>query len=168
MRILAFETSAKAASVAVLEDGKLLAEYYQNSGQTHSRTVMQMAEDLLGNCDLTVSDVDAWRWPPGRAALPVCASAWRRPRALLGPADPVLRRFHPGGHGLECRHADGMVVPAMDARRSQVYTAAFRMDNGVPRRLMEDSAISLEALGGWLKTVEGRKNSGWRWSAAVL
>ena len=45
MRILAFESSAKAASVALLEDGRLLAEYFQNSGQTHSRTLMQMAED---------------------------------------------------------------------------------------------------------------------------
>ena len=59
MRILAFETSAKAASVALLNDGVLLAEYYQNSGQTHSCTVMKMAEDLLCNCDLTVEQVDA-------------------------------------------------------------------------------------------------------------
>ena len=59
MRILAFETSAKAVSVALVEDGRLLGEYMQNSGQTHSRTLMKMAEDLLCNCDLTVNDVDA-------------------------------------------------------------------------------------------------------------
>ena len=47
MRLLAFETSAKAASVAVLQNGMLLGEYFQNSGQTHSRTLMQMAEDIL-------------------------------------------------------------------------------------------------------------------------
>ena len=47
MRILAFETSAKAASVALLQEGRLLGEYMQNSGQTHSRTIMQMAQDLL-------------------------------------------------------------------------------------------------------------------------
>ena len=59
MRILAFESSAKAASVAILQDGALLGEYYQNGGQTHSRTLMQMAADLLRNCDLTAKDVDA-------------------------------------------------------------------------------------------------------------
>ena len=59
MRILAFESSAKAASVAILQDGALLGEYFQNSGQTHSRTLAKMAEDLLANCDLTVADIDA-------------------------------------------------------------------------------------------------------------
>ncbi len=59
MKLLAFESSAKAAGVAVLDDGRLLAEYFQNSGQTHSRTLMQMAEDLLDNCDLTPQDIDA-------------------------------------------------------------------------------------------------------------
>ena len=34
--ILAFETSAKAASVALLEGDKLLGENYQNTGLTHS------------------------------------------------------------------------------------------------------------------------------------
>ena len=47
MLILAFETSAKAASVALTEDGKLLGESYQNTGLTHSQTLMVMAEDLL-------------------------------------------------------------------------------------------------------------------------
>ena len=59
MRILAFETSDIAASVALTEDGKLLAESYQNTGMTHSQTLMVMAEDLLKQCALTVSDVDA-------------------------------------------------------------------------------------------------------------
>ena len=47
MKILAFETSAKAASAAVMADGKLLAECYQNTGLTHSQTLMVMAQDLL-------------------------------------------------------------------------------------------------------------------------
>ena len=59
MLILAFETSAKAASVALLEDGKLLGESYQNTGLTHSQTIMVMAEDLLKQCGKTVADVTA-------------------------------------------------------------------------------------------------------------
>ena len=57
MRILAFETSAKAASVALMEDGSLLAETYQNAGLTHSRTILSMAEHLLQSCDRTMEDV---------------------------------------------------------------------------------------------------------------
>ena len=59
MKLLAFESSAKAAGVAVLDDGRLLAEYFQNSGQTHSRTLTKMAEDLLRSCDVPVQALDA-------------------------------------------------------------------------------------------------------------
>ena len=59
MLILAFETSAKAASVALLENDKLLGESYQNTGLTHSQTLMVMAEDLLKQCGKTVDDVTA-------------------------------------------------------------------------------------------------------------
>ena len=73
MLILAFETSAKAASAALLEDGKLLAESYQNTGLTHSQTLMVMAENLLHQCGKTVNDVNAVA--VAAAPLPVCASA---------------------------------------------------------------------------------------------
>ena len=59
MKILALETSAKAASVALKEKGKLLGEAYQNTGLTHSQTLMVMAEDLLKTCNLTPKDVEA-------------------------------------------------------------------------------------------------------------
>ena len=57
MLLLAFETSAKAGSVALLQDGKLLAQSYQNMGLTHSQTIMPMAETMLGSCGFTAQDV---------------------------------------------------------------------------------------------------------------
>ena len=59
MLIFAFETSAKAASVALLEDGVLLGESYLNCGLTHSRTLLQMGQELLETCGRTVRDVTA-------------------------------------------------------------------------------------------------------------
>ena len=59
MKLLAFESSAKAAGTALLSDGCLLAEYMQNSGQTHSRTLMELAKNMLSGCDLTPQDIDA-------------------------------------------------------------------------------------------------------------
>ena len=59
MILLAFETSAKAASAAVLQDETLLGETYLNCGLTHSRTLMQAAQQLLENCGLTAKDVTA-------------------------------------------------------------------------------------------------------------
>ncbi len=58
MRILGFESSAKTASAALCDDGALVAQYFQNSGLTHSRTLLPMAEDMLKNLGLTPADID--------------------------------------------------------------------------------------------------------------
>ena len=158
MRILAFETSAKAASVALLQEGRLLGEYMQNSGQTHSRTIMQMAQDLLRNCDLTVNDVDAVACAAGpgsftgiRIGLAAAKGfAWGRNIPLVGIStlEAMARTV---------AVADGVYCAAMDARRNQVYTALFLVENGVFCRLMDDSAISVEELGQKLSEMNGPK-----------
>lgn len=155
MRILAFETSAKAVSVALVEDGRLLGEYMQNSGQTHSRTLMKMAEDLLRNCDLTVSDVDAAACAAGPGSftgirIGVAAAkgfAWGREIPCFGVS--TLEAM-----AKNVAIADGVYCAAMDARRNQVYTAVFCVENGVFSRLTEDMAISIEELAETLKNHE--------------
>ena len=59
MTILAFETSAKAASAALCREGVLLGETYQNTGLTHSQTLLSMAESLMASCGVTPADIDA-------------------------------------------------------------------------------------------------------------
>ena len=75
--------------MAILEQERLLGEVYQNSGQTHSRTLLKMAEDLLCNCGLEVADLDAVAVAAGRGALPACASEWRRQRDFAGGRLPL-------------------------------------------------------------------------------
>ena len=58
MLILALESSAKAASVALMEDDKLIAQYSQCSGLTHSRTLLPMVDDMLKNTENTIAGVD--------------------------------------------------------------------------------------------------------------
>lgn len=158
MRILAFETSAKAASVALLQDGVLLGEYMQNSGQTHSRTVMQMAQDLLRNCDLAATDVDAVACAAGPGSftgvrIGMAAAkgfAWGRELPLIGVStlEAMARNV---------ALTDGIYCAAMDARRNQVYTAVFERKAGILNRLMEDSAISVLELGDQLRSIEKKK-----------
>ena len=59
MKILALETSAKAVSATVSENGRILASGYQDTGLTHSRTLMPIVEHILKNTDLKLSDMDA-------------------------------------------------------------------------------------------------------------
>ena len=58
MKILAIETSAKAASVCLCEDEFLIAQSYQNSGLTHSQTILPMCESMLKHCGVALKDVD--------------------------------------------------------------------------------------------------------------
>lgn len=155
MKILAFETSAKAASVALTDGGKLLAESYQNTGMTHSQTLMVMAQDLLKTCGLTPKDVDA---------VAVAAGPGSFTGVRIGVA--AAKGFAWGGelpcYGVSTLEAmarslgawQGYIVPAMDARRSQVYTAIFHVEKGVLSRVEEDMAISLQELGEKIKNYE--------------
>ena len=111
MRILAFETSAKAASVALLEDGKLLAESYQNTGLTHSQTLMVMAQDMLNTLALTPGDVDVVAVAAGPGSftgvrIGVAAAkgfAWGNcPAALSAPWVP-WRQLWASGRGMFAR-----------------------------------------------------------------
>ena len=148
MLILAFETSAKAASVALLENGKLLGESYQNTGLTHSQTIMAMAQDLIAACGYTPQDVQAVAVAAGPGSftgvrIGVAAAkgfAWGAEIPCYGVSTLEAMALSLGVY-------EGLVVGTMDARRSQVYTATFRAEKGVLTRVTEDRAISLQQLG---------------------
>ena len=85
MKILALETSAKAVSAAVSENGRILAAGYQDTGLTHSRTLMPIVEHILKNTDLKLSDMDAIAVAVGPGSLRASASAFPPPKALPFP-----------------------------------------------------------------------------------
>ena len=155
MLILAFETSAKAASVALLEDSKLLSESYQNTGMTHSQTLMVMAEDLLKQCGKTAADVAAVAVAEGPGSftgvrIGVAAAkgfAWGRQIPCYGVSTLEAMAASLGIY-------DGYICPVMDARRSQVYNALFAVNCGKVTRIRDDRAISLQDLGEDVKNLD--------------
>lgn len=155
MLILAFESSAKAASVALCKDGKLISQYSQCSGLTHSRTLLPMAEDLLKNAEMTLSDVDVFAVAHGPGSFTgirigvstVKGLAWAAEKPCIGVSTLEAMAWH----GIA---AGGIVCPVMDARRSQVYNAIFRIEDGVPVRITEDRPISLQELGNELVALD--------------
>ena len=156
MLILAFETSAKAASVALMEGNKLLGEGYQNTGLTHSQTLMVMAEDVLKQCGKTARDLGGVAVAEGPGPftgvrIGVAAAkgfAWGREIPCYGVSTLEAMAESLGVY-------QGYVCACMDARRSQVYNALFYADNGVLERRSEDRAISLADLGAELEHLDG-------------
>lgn len=156
MLILALESSAKAASVALMEDESLIAQYSQCSGLTHSRTLLPMVEDMLKNTEKKIADVDliAVAHGPGSftgiriGVSTVKGLAWASDKKCVGVSTLEAMAWH----GVS---AGGLICPVMDARRSQVYNALFETDeSGRPVRLTEDRAVSLAALAEELKGYE--------------
>ena len=152
MLILAFESSARAASVALLRDGSLVSQYSQCSGLTHSRTLLPMAEDMLKNAELSIRDVDCFAVAHGPGSFTgirigvstVKGLAWAADRPCVGVSTLEAMAWH----GLA---AGGYVCPVMDARRHQVYNALFAIRDGKPVRLCEDRPIALEELAPQVK-----------------
>lgn len=147
MRILAFESSAKAASVALCEDRQLIAQYFQNAGLTHSRTLMKMAEDLLAGIDIKPEALDyiAVAAGPGSFTgirIGVSATiglAWGADKPVCGVSTLEAMAYH-------AEESDYIICPAMDARRSQVYNGLFENDGGIVNRLTPDRALSISEL----------------------
>lgn len=155
MLLLAFETSAKSASVALFEGNTLLGEQYLNTGLTHSQTLLVMAEALLAQCGKTARQVQAAAVAGGPGsftgvrigAAAAKGFAWGAEIPLYGVSTLEAMAL-----GLGIR--EGYVCPVMDARRSQVYNALFYVNQGKLTRCCEDRAISLAELAAELKNLQ--------------
>ena len=147
MLTLAFESSAKAASVALCEDGRLISQVIQCSGLTHSRTLLPMAEDLLKNAEMEMKQIDCFAVAQGPGSFTgirigiatVKGLAWAADKPCIGVSTLAAMAWNGVAAG-------GLICAVMDARRSEVYNALFRIEDGRPVRLCPDRAISLSAL----------------------
>ena len=147
MLTLAFESSAKAASVALCEDGRLISQVIQCSGLTHSRTLLPMAEDLLKNAEMEMKQIDSFAVAQGPGSFTgirigiatVKGLAWAADKPCIGVSTLAAMAWNGVAAG-------GLICAVMDARRSEVYNALFRIEDGRPVRLCPDRAISLSAL----------------------
>lgn len=148
MLILALESSAKAASCALCRDEFLLAQSFQNSGLTHSVTLLPMVEDMLKNCSVSLDEVEL---------IAVAAGPGSFTGLRIGVAEAKGLAW---AKGLPCAgcstleamawslsHLEGAeLCCCMDARRDQLYAARFRVEKGVIVRLTPDDAVAAAAL----------------------
>ena len=154
LKILAVDSSAKTASVALAEDGILLSECFVNAGLTHSKTLMPMIDNTLRQADLTIKDVDAYAVNAGPgsftgirigvAAIKGLALADSKPCCGVSTLESIARNF---------LDADCTVCASMDARCAQVYTAIFEIKEGLVTRLTDDIAIPITELSEKIKEI---------------
>lgn len=144
MKIYAVDSTAKTASVALCEDGRLLAQYTQNNGNTHSETLLPMTETLLRSMGTSISDIDVFACSAGPGSFTGVRIGVATVKGLaFGRGKPCI-----GVSTLEAlarnlvTDEERVICPVMDARRGQLYTARFVSRAGSLERLTPDRAIS--------------------------
>ena len=156
MITLAFDSVAKVASVAVCDGDRLLAQYNIDNGLTQSELLLPMAEDMLKSLRLTFDDVKLLACTTGPGSFTGVRIGVSLVKGLaFGKSIPCV-----GVSSLEALAENlaplgGILVPCMDARRGQLYTAIFKSDGGELKRLTADDAISYSALADLLRQYEG-------------
>lgn len=156
MKILAFDSTATSASVAVFDDENLIGEFFINTKQTHSQTLLPMAESLLKNTNIDVKDIDlfAVNTGPGSftgvrigvAAVKGMAMALNKSCVAVSTLDSMAYNLF---------DVDCTAVCVMDARCNQVYNANFQINNGKAEKLCEDRALSIDELTAELNSIQG-------------
>lgn len=143
--VLAIDTSGPVAGCAVLAGGRIAHLAAMNHGLTHSETIMPAVDEALSAAGLRCGDVDVFAAVAGPGSftgvrIGVCAAkglahAVGKPCVAVHALEALAMNFY---------GFDGLCCPILDARRGQVYCAAFDMAAGMPVRALEDAAQPLE------------------------
>lgn len=155
MKILAIDSSSLVASVAIVTDGILTAEYTVNFKQTHSQTLLPMIDEICRMTKQNLEELDAIAISAGpgsftglrigSATAKGLGLALDKPLISVPTLDAMAYQFY-------C--TDKLICPIMDARRQQVYTGVYRFANGVFENIQEEQAISIAELVQMLKDMQ--------------
>lgn len=147
MNIVAIDTSGPLASCAVMKNGVITRMTLMNQGLTHSETIMPELDACLSAADLDCSQTDVFAAVAGPGSftgvrIGVCtakglAHAYNKPCVAIDALEALA---------MNVQYFDGIACPILDARRNQVYCAAFDVKNGLPERILSDDAIEIGAF----------------------
>ncbi|MBQ6386783.1 MAG: tRNA (adenosine(37)-N6)-threonylcarbamoyltransferase complex dimerization subunit type 1 TsaB [Lachnospiraceae bacterium] len=147
MKLIALDSSGLVASVAVMDGGRVIAEYTTDYKKTHSQTLLPMLDAVSGMTDLDLSEIDAVAVAAGPGSFTGLRIGSATAKGLgLALGKPIVEVSTLAGLAFNLPFAEGLVCPIMDARRSQVYSGIYRFENGRPVPVREDRAIPVEEL----------------------
>lgn len=147
MLILALDSTAVVATVALCRDETPIASFTVKNGNTHSETLLPMVEAVLKAANVTVADVDLFACSVGPGSFTGVRIGTATIKGLaFGQNKPCIGVSTLEALAQNAVPFDGIICPVMNARRGQVYNALFRFENGILTRLCEDRALSVAEL----------------------
>lgn len=153
MIILGIDSSATAASAAVVKDNKLVSEVFSDTGLTHSQTLMPMIDNCMKTAGIGIDDIDLIAVTNGPGSFTGVRIGIASVKGLAFTNDiPCAEVSTLESLAYNVPFFNGIICSVMDARCNQVYSADFEADNDSKIvRLSEDTAISIDDLGDKLK-----------------
>ncbi len=149
MKILAIDSSSLVATVAVVQDDIMIAEYTINHKKTHSQTLLPMIDEIVKMAEISLDDIDAIAVSGGpgsftglrigSATAKGLGLVWNKPLIHVPTVDAMAYNLY---------GTDKLICPIMDARRSQTYTGLYKFVDDEFQIVMEQCAISIEELAG--------------------
>lgn len=147
MKILAVDSSGLVASVAVLEDDNLIAEYTVNYKKTHSQTLLPMLDEIVRMTDTDLESVDAIAVAKGPGSFTGLRIGSATVKGLgFALKKPVIGIPTVEGLAMNLYGTDALICPLMDARRNQVYTGIYRFEKGKLEVVKEQVAVGIEDI----------------------
>lgn len=126
MKILALDSSGLVASVAVVQDDVLLAEYTVDYKKTHSQTLLPMLDEIRKMIDLDLNTIDAIAVAAGPGSFTGLRIGAATAKGLgLALDKPLVEVSTLEGLAYQLCGTDRLVCPLMDARRNQVYSGIY-------------------------------------------
>ena len=147
MKILAIDSSSLVATVAVVQDDIMTAEYTINHKKTHSQTLLPMIDEIVRMAEITLDDIDAIAVSGGpgsftglrigSATAKGLGLVWNKPLIHVPTVDAMAYNLY---------GTDKLICPIMDARRNQTYTGIYEFKGEELNILLEQCAISIDEL----------------------
>lgn len=147
MKILGLDSSGLVASVAVLEDDNLCAEYTVNFKKTHSQTLLPMLDVIAEMIQLDLNTVDGIAVAAGPGSFTGLRIGSATAKGLgLALQKPLLAVPTLDALAYNIFDAKELVCPIMDARRNQVYTGVYTYEEHQLQVLRESDALDIHQL----------------------
>lgn len=147
MKILALDSSGIVASVAVVEDDVLLAEYTVNYKKTHSQTLLPMLDEVVKMTELDLNTIDAIAVAAGPGSFTGLRIGSATAKGLgLALKKPLIGIPTVEALAYNLYDTEGIICPIMDARRNQVYTGMYRFENHCLVTAKDQMAVSITEL----------------------
>ena len=147
MTVLGIDTSSAFASAALVKNGTLAASFTLNAGHTHSETILPMIKNVLGASSVTVDEISLVACTTGPGSFTGVRIGVSSAKGLCEPRRiPCVGVSALEAASYTAAGTDGICVPVTDARRGNVYAAAFDVRGEKPVRLFEDTIIPIGEL----------------------